>query len=143
MKQIDVIGTINKYDPATGEFSGTIGTGYRMFMRLMFDFINGKQWHMQFGKFYKRRTTGHKSQSHKLNGYIQQICEFTGMDFDAVKDYLKRMAIRGGLPSTIDPAGDPVPISETKMTTVNIQPVIIEAEILAGDLSIWLYEGVG
>ena len=142
MKPVEVIGTITDYNPRTGEFKGTIGSAGRMLMAIMYDFVDGKQWRMIFGKFYKLRTTGEKSQSHRLNGFIQQICEATGNDFDAVKDYLKRKAIGRGLRYETAPDGVLVPISETRMTTIEIGYVIAEAEQLAAEEGIWLYEGI-
>lgn len=45
-----------------------------------------------------KRTTGYKSQNHALNGFIQQICEFTGQDFHTTKEFLKNLAIDNGYP---------------------------------------------
>jgi len=143
LKQIDVIGTITDYNSVTGEFKGTIGTDGRMFMAMMYDFIDGKQWRMVLGKYYKLRTTGPKSQSHKANGYIQQLCYVKGWDFDMMKDWLKRKSIRRGTPFKTDPDGEAVAISETKMTTKDIQCFIDEIEQFAAEENVWLYEGVG
>ena len=142
MKQIDVIGTITDYNSVTGEFKGTIGTDGRMFMAMMYDFIDGKQWRMVLGKYYKLRTTGPKSQSHKANGYIQQICYITGEDFDVMKAWLKRKSIRRGTPFATDRDGEPVAMSEVKMSTVQIQPFIDEIVQFAAEENIWLYEGI-
>ena len=142
MKPVEVIGTITDYNPRTGEFKGTIGSAGRMLMAIMFDHINGKQWRMIFGKFYKLRTTGKESQSHRANGFVAQICQAKGYDFDVFKYYSKRKSIRRGLPFKTDPEGEPVPISEAKMTTVDIQCWIDEIEQIAAEEGIWLYEGI-
>jgi len=142
LKPVKVIGIITDYNPRTGEFKGTIGSAGRMLMAMMYDFVDGKQWRMEFGKFYKLRTTGPGSQSHKANGYIAQICYVTGEDFDVLKYSLKRKAIRRGLGFKTDSDGEPVPMSEKEMTTKNIQPFIEEIEQDAAEKSVWLYEGI-
>ena len=96
----------------------------------------------------KRRTTGWHSQNGHLNGHVMQISQETGQDFDAVKTFVKRAAIPRGLPvkmkgdsillSILD--GQPVPISETDMDTVQCGMVIDEIHILAGELGITLRE---
>ena len=142
MRQIEAIGTMTDYNPVTGTFYGVIGTDSRMLMAMMYDFVDGKQWKMMFGKYYRKRTTGPGSQSHRANGFIAQICYVTGEDFDVLKYSLKRKAIRRGLDFKTDSDGEPVPMSETEMTTKDIQPFIEEIEQDAAEKSIWLYEGV-
>ncbi len=44
------------------------------------------------------RTTGAESQSHRINGFIAQICVATGDDFDRLKVELKQKAISRGYP---------------------------------------------
>ncbi len=141
MKKISIMGSIADYNPVTGQFAGTIATVDRMLMAMMYDFVDGKQWDLGFGKHYDKRTTGDKSQSHKANGYIQQLCGVGGWDFDTLKYYLKRKSLRRGLRFTTDPDGEAVPISETEMSTVDIQPFIDEIEQFAAEREIWLYEG--
>lgn len=93
------------------------------------------------------RTVGERSQNHAINGYIQQICEETGNDFDDVKNYVKRNAFRRGYPmkrdeneniiySLID--GQPIPESETKISTVEAGYLIDEIIQLAAELGIVL-----
>jgi len=97
----------------------------------------------------KRRSTGPFSQSHHLNGHIQQICNDTGNDFDDVKLYVKRRAFKRGLPFATKPNGDilysladlePLPISETQMTTEQCSWCIEETHELAAELGIRLIE---
>lgn len=48
---------------------------------------------LTFSPPYKPRTTGERSQNHKLNGMIMQICQATGNGYDAVKTAVKMMAV--------------------------------------------------
>ena len=104
---------------------------------------------LELTKPVKRRTTGDFSQSHHFNGHVAQIAEETGNDFDDVKLYVKRRAFRRGLPymmradntpviSLID--GEPLPKSETQMTTVECGWCIDECHILAAELNVTLRE---
>lgn len=96
-----------------------------------------------------KRSTGPWSQGNHLNGHVFQIANETGQDFAAVKLYVKRAAIARGLPLKQKPNGDivcsivdgePVPISEADMDTVQCGWVIDELHILAAELGIVLRE---
>jgi hypothetical protein len=104
---------------------------------------------LELTKPVKRRTTGAFSQNHRANSHIAQICEETGNDFSDLKCFLKRRAFRRGLPfmtrkdgsivySLID--GEPMPISESKMTTVECGYFIDEINQFAAELGISLRE---
>ena len=142
MKKISIMGSIADYNPVTGQFAGTVATTDRMLMAMMYDFVDGKQWRMIFAKYYKPRTIGKDSQSHCLNGYIQQICEITGNDFDMLKDYFKRQALSDGLDFNTAPDGVAVPISEVHMSTVEIGYVTDRVKLYADENDIWLFEGI-
>jgi hypothetical protein len=96
----------------------------------------------------KHRTTGSWSQSHHFNGHIQQIASETGNDFADLKLYVKRRAMAQGLPylmhdgkvvySMID--GEPLPISESDMSTIECGWCIDACHILASELGIVLKE---
>lgn len=97
----------------------------------------------------RKRTTGWKSQNHRLNSHVMQIAKETGNDFGDVKMFVKRRAITRGLPFMTRPNGDivyslvdgePLPISESDMDTVQCGYVIDEINILAGELGITLRE---
>lgn len=95
----------------------------------------------------KARTTGRFSQSHHLNGHIQQICTETGNDFSQVKEYIKSRAISRGYPQKTHhgrPAFDlfdrPIGISEADSTTEQCALLIEEAHMLASELGIVLRE---
>ena len=93
------------------------------------------------------RTTGEFSQSHHLNGHIQQICRETGNEFTTVKEYIKSRAIKRGYPQKVfhgrpmfDVYDNPVGISEADSTTEECGMLIDEAHALADDLGITLME---
>jgi len=87
----------------------------------------------------KRRTTGERSQNHRLNGFIQQICVETGNDFHAVKEVVKLRAISRGYPfDTFN--GVTIPRSEADSSTVECSLLIAEVEQLAAELEIRLVE---
>lgn len=78
---------------------------------------------LEIGLPRKARTTGEDSQNHKINGAIQEICIPLGLDFDALKYYLKYKAIDRGYP--FDTIGDlVVPWSETRLDTVQASYLI-------------------
>lgn len=97
----------------------------------------------------KPRSTGRYSQNNHLNGHIRQICNVTGNEFDDVKLYIKRAAIKRGLRWMTKPNGDivyslndlePLPISEALMTSEECGWCIEEAHILAAEREITLIE---
>lgn len=95
----------------------------------------------------RTRTTGEFSQSHHLNGHIQQICRETGNEFTTVKEYIKSRAIKRGYPQKafhgrpmFDLYDRPVGISEAESTTEQCAMLIEEAHALAADLGIILME---
>ena len=95
------------------------------------------------------RTTGRYSQGNHFNGHVQQICTETGNDFSDVKLYLKRRAFKRGLRFATKPDGsilysltdlEPLPISESDMTTEECAACIEEAHELAAEYGIVLRE---
>jgi len=94
------------------------------------------------------RSTGPLSQNHRINGFIQQICNWTGEDFATVKIYCKQKALRRGYPirevegkqvySRI--TGEPIPESEAFITVEQAAFLIEEIEQLAAELGISLVE---
>ncbi len=141
MKKIEIIGNIDQYNSESGEFHGYVQQIDRGYMQAMVKFVGKKQWKLILGKHYRKRTTGKDSQNHRINGFIQQICEDTGNDFDTIKYYFKRKAIRRGYPSKTDPEGEAVPVSEAILTTIEAAYLIDEIEQYAAENSILLYEG--
>jgi hypothetical protein len=86
------------------------------------------------------RTTGEKSQNHRLNGFIQQICMSTGNDFDMIKVLIKMRAIDKGYPFLTLPTGDRYPKSESFSTVEECSLLIAETEQLAAEEGIRLKE---
>ena len=87
----------------------------------------------------KPRTTGPGSQSHHLNGHVQQIAVETGNDFDDVKDAAKRQALAMGYPfRTI--AGQVLPYSETEIDIIQAGFLIESLHRIAAELGIVLRE---
>lgn len=98
---------------------------------------------------FKRRSTGKNSQNHAINGFIQQICMMTGNDFDDAKIFLKRSAFKRGYPFKYDLNGDivyslndgePVPASETEISTIEAGYLIDEIKQFADENEITLIE---
>jgi hypothetical protein len=97
---------------------------------------------------HRPRSTGPRSQNHRLNGFVSQLCDATGNDFDDIKLFVKRRAMRRGLPpkstggkvvySKVD--GEPLPISEADMSVEQCGWVISEIEQLAAEEGVTLAE---
>jgi len=87
---------------------------------------------------HKPRTTGRKSQNHAINGYIQQICNFTGDDFAYLKYQLKFKAIGRGYPCRTNIHGDPVPFSESEIDTIQAGYLIETIQQEAAEMGITL-----
>lgn len=98
------------------------------------------QAYVKLGKPRKPRTTGEYSQSHHLNGHVQQIAAETGDEFDDVKMEIKRRAIKRGYPFRTDSFGNVVPQSEADCSTVECAMLIEEAHDVAAFLNIKLKE---
>lgn len=100
----------------------------------------GRPYRIVLKEIRPKRTTGPESQNHHLNGHVQQICEETGNDFTAIKQYIKQKAIRQGYGFTTLPNGDVLPKSEADVDVLECGYAIDEAHILAGELGISLRE---
>ena len=87
----------------------------------------------------RARTTGAGSQSHHINGHIQQICIATGNDFDMVKTVVKMRAISRGYPfKTL--RGVVIPQSEADASIEECALLIDEVHQLAAEEGIALVE---
>jgi len=98
------------------------------------------QVYLRLGYPRKPRTTGDGSQSHHLNGHVQQIAEYTGDGFDEVKMHVKREAIAMGYPFHTNSFGEVVPESEANASTVECGYLIDTAHRIASDLGVRLKE---
>ena len=110
----------------------------------------GDWWRVGLEPWKNRRSTGDQSQNHHLNGHCMQIANETGNDFADVKMFVKRSAMKFGLPARRRPDGsivysladgEPVPISESEMNTEQCAWCIECAHMVAGELGIILREG--
>ena len=99
-----------------------------------------RQVYVKLGYPRKPRTTGDKSQSHHLNGHIQQIAAHTWDEFDDAKMEIKRRAIKRGYPFRTDSFGNVIPQSEADCSTVECALLIDEAHDVAAFLEIKLKE---
>jgi len=108
--------------------------------------FKGRRVHCIVEPEVKKRSTGAHSQNHHLNGHIQQFCQETGNEFEDVKNYLKRVAIKRGYPikqhAGVDVMfrGLPVGISEADASTEDCAMLIEEMHILANEYGIILKE---
>ncbi len=98
---------------------------------------------------HRPRTTGWKSQNHRFNGFISQFCESTGNDFADIKLFVKRRAMRKGLPPMTNASGnivyskvdgEPLPKSETDMSIEECSWCISEIEQLGAEMGIVFIE---
>jgi len=142
-------GLIDTYDSATGRGTFQLLSDYREAFEILHQRVKGAVWELTAGKWYRRRTTGWKSQNHRLNGFVSQFCDVTGNDFDDIKLFVKRKAMRRGLPPKTDHRGkiiyskidgEPLPISEADMDTVQCSWVIEEIQQLSAEYSVMLRE---
>ena len=89
---------------------------------------------------FRARTTGERSQNHHLNGHVQQICVETGNDFEAVKMYIKSLAVSQGYPFRTLPNGIPWPVSEADSSTEQCAILIEVAHQVAAEWGVALIE---
>lgn len=111
---------------------------------------SGRLVHIMVEPEKKRRTTGSGSQSHHLNGHIQQIAMATGQPFEDIKKYVKQKGISQGYPMLMrfgrpleDLWGNPLGISETEATVQECSILIDVTHRLAAELGIILQEAYG
>lgn len=95
---------------------------------------------LQISPPFKHRSTGEKSQNHAINGFIQQIANQSGDDFDYLKAEIKRRAIKRGYPFKTSKLGDVVPYSESEIDTEQARFLIEEIKEVAAFLNIKLIE---
>ena len=110
----------------------------------------GDYWRVTLEPWKAKRSTGEKSQNHHLNGHIQQIAAETGNDLADVKLFVKRAAMKEGLPAKTRPDGsivysltdgEPMPISESDMDTKQCYWCIEVCHLVAAEFGITLREG--
>jgi len=95
---------------------------------------------LKISKPFKARTTGKHSQCNHINGHIAQIANITGMDFDTLKLYFKRLAIKRKYPFDTAPDGKAEPWSERRIDTTQAGYLIDEIHQWADENDIRLKE---
>ncbi len=90
---------------------------------------------------FRPRTTGKHSQCNHINGHVRQVCYETGDDFDTLKTYFKRHAIKRGYPYDTDRDGIAVPWSEARISTVHAAALLDELHQWADEHDFKLIEG--
>jgi hypothetical protein len=132
-----------KHDPAVNSITVYFGHNYPEAVKKFVEKSN--RLHSGYARVRllhpgRPRSTGEKSQNHRLNGFIQQICVETGNDFDQVKMEIKFRAINRGYPFQTLSTGDRLPKSESESTVEECSLLIQEVEQLAAELNIRLKE---
>ena len=128
----------------------TLFDSYSMNIKEIVDYCRDKnrRVHILVEPEKRTRSTGDYSQSHHLNGHIQQIARATGQPFEDVKRYVKQRAISMGYPIKMI-AGNPVTdlwgqvvgISEADADSAQCSLLIECTHLLASELDITLEEG--
>jgi hypothetical protein len=95
---------------------------------------------VRFDLPHRPRTTGWKSQNHRINGFIQQMSAATGNDFDALKMVCKREAISEGYPFQTLPNGEVWPKSEAGISIEEATILINTIQRIAAEYNIPLKE---
>lgn len=138
---LETLAVVESFNPDTGRAQVVLQSVYReAFKHLATKVGAGKLWRIQWGKYYRRRTTGQYSQNHRINGFIQQICEHTGNTFGPMKEYCKELALSRGYPFETLPNGKAMPKSEAEIDTMQAAILIDTIEQVASDLGIRLRE---
>lgn len=89
----------------------------------------------------RSRTTGQGSQSHAINGFIAQLSNATGQDFETVKMAMKKMSINRGYPFRTEIlTGEVIPYSETEIDTIQAGYLIDTIKQFASEYQIILKE---
>lgn len=87
------------------------------------------------------RTTGERSQNHRINGHCQQIAVAVGgVSFEAVKMHMKRLAVDHGYPFDTLPDGTIAPKSEADVTVEQASCLIETINQFADEYGIKLKE---
>ena len=132
-------GLIETYDSITGRGTFQLLSDYRISFQILYKRVGAAVWVLTMGKWYKKRTTGWKSQGNHINGHVQQICMDTGQDFETVKMMVKYQAVSAGFPFETY-QGHIIPKSEALCDTVEAALLIEAAHVIAADLGIILRE---
>ncbi|MBW2037427.1 MAG: hypothetical protein JRI41_08115 [Deltaproteobacteria bacterium] len=139
MNKLKMRALIPEYDATTGKATVQLLSDYREAFAILHQRVKGAVWELTAGKWYRRRTTGWKSQNHHINGHVQQICIETGQDFETVKAMVKIRAIDAGYPFDVY-RNFTIPKSEAFCNTQEAAMLIEAAHVIAAELGIILKE---
>ncbi len=108
-------------------------------------------YHVRIKPPFRPRTTGKNSQCNRFNGGIQLICKEKGLDFDDLKMYIKRRALKRGYPflrdengnivySMID--GEPLPLPERYASVDDAILLNEELNQVAAEIGVVLWDEI-
>lgn len=100
----------------------------------------GDMFRLRLSLPFRPRTTGPHSQSHRINGFIQQICVAKGIPFEGLKEYCKAEAIGEGYPFVTLPGGDVIGKSEADISVEEASILIGTIERIAAEMGVELVE---
>jgi hypothetical protein len=138
---LETLAVVESFNPDTGRAQVVLQSAYReAFKHLAIKVGAGKLWRIQWGKYYRRRTTGRHSQNSHLWGHSQQIGKEIGED---AREVLRDACLRtADYPTAVSKlTGQPVPKSTSEATTVEAAAVIETLHRIAAFLGIRLEEG--
>ena len=103
---------------------------------------SGKEyWNVTVTPWYKRRTTGKRSQNHHFHGHCRQIAVATGNRMKDVEEYVIQQALDLGYPEVVNPLTHRLTAKDqTEATTVEFALLIEAAHLVAAELQIVLIE---
>jgi len=90
------------FEPPAGQLQSVVAYFERN------DVKHNKYYTVKINTPRRPRSTGDKSQNHRINGFIQQIAMSTGQPFDDIKKRAKQLAVDMGYPMLTDESGLPI-----------------------------------
>lgn len=98
---------------------------------------------------HRPRSTGPHSQCNHINGHVQDICAYTGDDFNDMKVFLKRRAMGRGFPPMTNPDGsivysrldgEPLPMSEADASVEQAATILDAVHQFSDEEEVYLTE---
>jgi hypothetical protein len=118
---------ITDYDEFTGRFEGVIDTQDRGYFTALMAYVRGSEWRLEFGKYFKRPSTGDDSQFHHYWGHHQQLADAFGENIKALDERCRYEFMEQGGDWPIDvTAGQPVPcsLSDERLTSQHMAALV-------------------
>lgn len=100
----------------------------------------GETYRLRLALPFRPRSTGKFSQSHRINGFIQQMAMSTGIPFQGLKEYCKAESIGEGYPFVTLPTGAVIGKSEADISVEEASILIGTIERIAAEWNITLIE---